>query len=38
MYKNLITQGAPSGVCTQQINPQFSGNNFLTVVVFISAK
>ena len=30
--------GPPSGVCTGQINPQTSGNNFLTVVVFIYAK
>lgn len=30
--------GPPSGVCTGQMNPQFSGNNFLTVVVFISVK
>jgi len=29
-------QGPPSGVCTGQINPHYSGNNFLTVVVFIS--
>lgn len=31
-------QGPPSGVWTGQINPQFSGKSFLTVVVFISAK
>ena len=30
--------GAPSGVCTGQVKPQASGNNFLTVVVFISVK
>mmetsp|Transcript_70617 Transcript_70617/g.216407 ORF Transcript_70617/g.216407 Transcript_70617/m.216407 type:complete len:239 (-) Transcript_70617:1206-1922(-) len=30
--------GEPSGVCTGQRNPQVSGSNFRTVVVFISAK
>ncbi len=30
--------GPPSGVCTGQRKPQHSGNNFLTVVVFIYAK
>lgn len=31
-------QGPPSGVCTGQTNPHYSGSNFLTVVVFISVK
>lgn len=30
--------GEPSGVCTGHMNPQASGSNFLTVVVFISVK
>lgn len=30
--------GAPSGVWTGQTNPQASGSNFLTVVVFYWAK
>lgn len=30
--------GAPSGVWTGHTNPQDSGNSFLTVVVFYSAK
>lgn len=31
-------QGAPSGVCTGQRNPQQSGSNFLTAVVFVYVK
>lgn len=31
-------QGPPSGVCTGHTKPHYSGNNFLTVVVFISVK
>lgn len=30
--------GPPSGVWTGQTKPHYSGNNFLTVVVFISVK